>query len=339
MFHLSISKAETVHMTELQEIDVRILQELLKDGRKSFTKIAKQYSTSKDIIWKHFRDMERAGIIVGATIQFNYQKFGYSGVAMLQLSLEPEHIIEVFERLQKIPNVATFRHFNATHPLAAISMLKSLRDLEYTKEIINKQGKINEIKTFLWLDVRNTPENIFMEKLNTENEKIDVKISQPNIDTQNNVMKIDEIDMHIVDRLTNYGRIPFSRIAQEIGTSTDTISRRYEKLKENHFVKVSIQVNPLKLGYQAVLDIDVAIVNQSETKEVVENIVRIPGVSYLIKISGNYDLSVSALVKDCNDIIRINEEIAKIPGIKRIEGTLRALRPWWPGPRQYISTF
>jgi len=93
------------------------------------------------------------------------------------------------------------------------------------------------------------------------------------------------------------------------------------------------------LGYQAILDVGVALSNQSETKEIVEKLSRIHGVSYLVKISGNYDLSVVALVKDCRDIIEINEEIVKIPNIKRIEATLKPLPPRWPGPRQYISTF
>jgi Lrp/AsnC family transcriptional regulator for asnA, asnC and gidA len=328
-------------MKELQEIDVTILQELLKDGRKSFTTIAKENHTSTDVIWKHYKEMKKAGIIVGATIQFNYQKFGYSGVAMIQLNVESQYIDEVFERLNKIPDISTFRHFNATHPLAAISMLKNLRDLEHAKEIINKQGKINEIKTYLWIDVRNTPENILSEKCNRKTGRSEEKVSQLSTmaDLPNDSVKIDEIDMQIVNALTKNGRTPFSKIGQEIGASTDTVSRRYEKLRKNNFIKVSIQFNPLELGYQSVLDIDLALVDQSETEEIVEKIAKIPGVAYLIKISGTYDLSVAALVKDCNDIIKINEEIVKIPNIKRMEATLRALRPRWPGPRQYISTF
>jgi Lrp/AsnC family transcriptional regulator for asnA, asnC and gidA len=283
--------------------------------------------------------MKKAGVIVGATIQFNYQKFGYSGVAMIQLSLESQYIDEVFERLKKIPDVATFRHYNATHPLAAISMLKNLKDLEYDKEIINKQSKINEIKTYLWIDVRNIPENIFTGKINHKTEEADRIPPQPFVDAQNGSVKIDEIDLQIVDKLTKNGRLPFSKIAQEIGASTETISRRYEKLRKNNFIKVSIQFNPIELGYQAVLDIDVALTDQSETKEIVEKLSKIPGVAYLVKISGNYDLSVVALVKDCKDIIWVNEEISKIPNIKKMEGTLKTLPPRWPGPRQYISTF
>lgn len=63
-------------MSALEEIDIKILKELLKDGRKSFTTIAEEYHTSKDIIWKHYQNMASAGIIVGATTQFNYPKFG-----------------------------------------------------------------------------------------------------------------------------------------------------------------------------------------------------------------------------------------------------------------------
>jgi Lrp/AsnC family transcriptional regulator for asnA, asnC and gidA len=325
-------------MKDLEEIDVKILKELLKNGRKRFTTIAEECHTSKDIIWKHYKDMTQAGIIVGATIQFNYPNFGYSGVAMIMLSVESQYVTDVFVRLKKIPDVDSFRYYNATHNLVAISRLKSLRDLERVKEIISKQSIIDEIKTFLWTDVRNIPENILAGTFENKTEKAN-ESSQAGADAQKSSVKIDEIDMQIVEKLTKNGRLPFSKIAQEIGASTDTVARRYGKLRKNNFIKVSIQINPLELGYQAILDLNIALANQSKTKEVVDKLSKIPGVAYLVKISGNYDLLVTALVKDCKDIIAINEEIAKIPYIKRLEAAMRQVYPAWPGPRQYISTF
>jgi len=325
-------------MKDLGEIDVKILKELLKDGRKSFTTIAEECHTSKDIVWKHYKDMTKAGIIVGATIQFNYPKFGYSGVAMMMLSVESQYVTDVFERLKKIPDLTSFRCYNATHNLAAISHLKSLRDLERVKELINKQSIIDEIKTFLWTDVRNIPENILVGTFENKTEKAN-ESSQVGADAQKSSVKIDEIDMQIVEKLTKNGRLPFSKIAQEIGVSTDTVARRYEKLRKNNLIKVSIQINPLDLGYQAILYLNIALTNQSKTKEVVDKLSIIPGVAYLVKISGNYDLLVTALVKDCKDIIAINEEIVKIPYIKRMEASMRQVYSAWPGLRQYISTF
>jgi DNA-binding Lrp family transcriptional regulator len=49
-------------MKNIGEIDIKILKELLKDGRKSFTDIAQEYHLSKDIIWKHYNDMKKTGI-------------------------------------------------------------------------------------------------------------------------------------------------------------------------------------------------------------------------------------------------------------------------------------
>ena len=145
--------------------------------------------------------------------------------------------------------------------------------------------------------------------------------------------------MSIVDKLTQNGRLAFSKVAQEIGVSTDTVIRRYEKLRKNNCIKVSIQINFLELGYQAIMDINIVLINQSETEKVVDKLFKIPGIAYVITVSGDYDLLVVALVKDCNDIISINNEIGKIPNIKKVEATMRQVYPAWPGPRQYISTF
>jgi DNA-binding Lrp family transcriptional regulator len=325
-------------MKDLEEIDVKILKELLKDGRKSFTTIAEECHTSKDIIWKHYKNMRDAGIIVGATIQFNYPKFGYSGVAMITISVESQYVTDVFERLKKTPDITCFRYYNAAHNLVAISLVKSLRDLERVKELISKQSIINEIKTCLWTDARNIPENILVGIFENKTEKAS-ETSQVGTDAQKSSVKIDEIDMQIVEKLTKNGRLSFSKIAQEIGASTDTVVRRYGKLRKDNFIKVSIQINPLELGYQAIIDINIALANQSKAKEVVDKLSIIPGVANLVKISGNYDLLVMALVKDCKDIIAINEEITKIPYIKRIDAAMRQVYPAWPSPRQYISTF
>ncbi|MGO8805317.1 MAG: Lrp/AsnC family transcriptional regulator [Candidatus Bathyarchaeia archaeon] len=333
-----LQKAGLVAMKDLEEIDVKILKELLKDGRKSFTTIAKECHISKDIVWKHYKDMKEVGIIVGATIQFNYLKFGYTGVARMMLSVESQYVTDVFERLKKIPGIVSFRLYNSTYNLAAIAELKSLRDLECVKELISKHNIINEINTCLWTDVRNIPENIFVDRFENKTEKAN-ESSQTGVDAQKSTVKIDEIDMQIVKKLTKEARSPFSKIAQEIGASTDTVARRYGKLRRDNFIKVLIQINPLELGYQAIIDINIALANQSKTKEVVDKLSIIPGVAYIIKITGNYDVLVVALVKDCKDIISINEEIVKIPYIKNMEAAIRQVYPAWPSPSQSISTF
>jgi Lrp/AsnC family transcriptional regulator for asnA, asnC and gidA len=324
-------------MKDLVEIDARILKILLRDGRKSFTTIAEECRTSKDLIWKHYNEMEKAGVIVGATIQYNYPSFGYEGMASIMVNVESQHLNEVFERLTKISDIFPYRQYNSAHNIGVIAMLKKLKDLNEVKEILKRQNPITASRTYLWTDVRNTPENLSLgfaqerwqisEKLNEEKTSI------------NDTLKLDKTDLQIVEELTKDGRAPFSRIGQTIGVSTDTVIRRYKRLVQNRFIKVSIQINPMKLGYKAIVLFLVAVLAQNETKMVVESLSKIPNVSYLVKISGDYDLQVAALVRGIEEIYAINEEIIKIPCIGRIEADIRKITPSWPCPRQYISTF
>ena len=60
-----LAKSRVITMKNLEKIDLKILKELLKDGRKSFTAIAEECHTSKDIIWKHYKEMKMTGVIVG----------------------------------------------------------------------------------------------------------------------------------------------------------------------------------------------------------------------------------------------------------------------------------
>lgn len=323
-------------MQDLEEIDLCILKELLKDGRKSFTAIAEECSSSKDVIWKHFKDLTKAGIIVGSTVQFNYQKFGYSGVAMIMISVEPQYVTDVFERLRSMPEIGCFRYYNATYNVGALSQLTNLKDLDNIKETITRHHAINEIKSCIWTDVRNIPENILGDE-HRRTEPINWKPPEKKSKPPEEEVTLDKLDLTLVERLTKNGRLPFSQLAQEMECATGTLIRRYEKLTKNNFIKVSIQINPVELGYQAILDLNISLTCESE--KIVDEISKIPGVSYIVKISGNYDLLVVALVKDCNDIIAINDEITKIPNIKRMDSTLRKIRFAWPGPRQHISTF
>ena len=266
---------------------------------------------SKDVIWTHYKELKKAGIIVGATIQYNFQKFGYSGFAMILLNVESQNLTDVFNCISKIPDVYAFRYYNSTYNIAAISTLKSLNDLERVKQVINKENKINEFKTQLWIDVRNIPENILADP-ESQNEDAGSQVN-----TQKNPRKIDEIDMQIINALTINGRLAFRKIAQQIGTTTATVARRYAKLKGNNFIKVSIQINFLEMGYQNILEISLALADQNEANEMANKLSKIPGVTYLVKISGNYDMSVVALVKDCKNIVEISDKIIQIPKHKK----------------------
>ncbi len=325
-------------MKNLSELDAVILKELLRDGRKSFTALAKECQASKDVIWKHYREMEKAGIIVGATIQYNYPGFGFEGVGVILVNVESQHTDEVLSRLRKFPTIRPFRQYDSLYNIGIIANLRKLSDLDSIKEELKRQNPVNSIRTYLWTGVRNTPENLSMGLQQK------TKLEQYEVEPQKNVLfqvnrSIDELDMQIVDKLTADGRVAFSNIGQELGVSTDTVARRYSKLVERGLIKVSIQINPVKLGYKGILNCYLSVSSQAFMKNTIEKICKIPDVSYIVKSVGEYDLQVSILIRAIEEIYRNNEEIIKIHNIKKLETDLRPIPEIWPSPRQHISTF
>jgi histidyl-tRNA synthetase len=72
---------------------------------------------------------------------------------------------------------------------------------------------------------------------------------------------------------------------------------------------------------------------------VVESLAQIPDIIIITKTSGDYDLQVTAMIRDISESFAIQDQIARISGITKIEVSSRKIPDKWPTPQQYISTF
>jgi DNA-binding Lrp family transcriptional regulator len=311
---------------------------LLKDGRKNFIDIAKECGVSRNKVWKHYGEMKKAGVITGATIQMDYRSFGYNAVASLLVNVESEHADQVTELIRKMPNIHAAYPVNARYNVRVIAILKSLNELDHVKEAIRRQKSVVDLKTYIWTDIKNIPENLAIGPFQKAPDKIYETLSPPPPRVQNAANNIDEIDMQIVDKLVKNGRASFKKISEEIGTSTDTVIKRYQKLRESGVIKVTIQIDPAKIGYQAILNFSLAS-SQDNLSAIVEELAKIPDVVVIIKASGDYDIYAITLIRDIKQLLAIHDEVAAIPGITRIETDIGRTINMWPTPCQYISTF
>ena len=58
-----------------------------------------------------------------------------------------------------------------------------------------------------------------------------------------------------------------------------------------------------------------------------------------MKTSGDYDLQVTAMIRNIEQMFAIQDEISQITGVVKIETSARKIPTGWPTPKQYISTF
>ncbi len=285
--------------------------------------------------------MEEAGIITGSTIHINYKSFGYMAVAHLLVNVEAQQADKLLEHLQRMPEVYSFYNRGVRGNIDVLVILKTLDQLNEIKESIKRRFSILEMKTAIWTDVKEMNQNL---AINLDDLKNTVKIEHADKFKEKNnfiVNPIDEIDQKIADKLAENGRISMDMLGKAIGLSPNTAKRRYEKLKTNGILKVTVQINPIKIGYQA-LCVFFTTTSNEKSCLIVDEISKIPNIISIMKTSGDYDLQIWAMVKDIGQLLNIQEQIGKIPGISKIETEILKIGEElkkWPSPRQYISTF
>ena len=282
--------------------------------------------------------MEAIGVITGATIHINYKSFGYKAVAHMLINIDAQQADKLVEYLRKMPEVYSAFNKEVKGNIDLVVILKTLEQLNAVRDAIKKNFPVLEMKTAIWTNVKEMNQNLAIIKQDLKDTAENYEIKRNEKDPQNTI--VDEIDQKIADKLAENGRISMDVLAKEIGVSPDSVKRRYEKLKKKGVLKVTIQINLSRIGYQAMC-IFSAITSNENPNLIVEKVSRIPNIISIMKTSGDCDLQIYAMVQDIGQLLYIQEQIGKISGIKKIEQEIsRINEEWkWPSPRQYISTF
>jgi DNA-binding Lrp family transcriptional regulator len=323
---------------EIDHIDAIIIRELLIDGRRNFTEIAEEYKLSKSLIQKRYRELKNAGIIVGATVQLDYPSFGYNVVGNILFKVDPQQADQIVESVKEIPNIHAAWRTAKTSEVNAVVTMENLAKLEDIKESIRKIPSVLELRTYIWTGVRNIRDNLAITPLHMPN-KMNTTNGHVTNKSRTTESKTDQTDKRIIEKLAVNGRISFRKLAKELSISTDTVARRYKKLKRNGTIKVLIQLNTAKIGYHGYATFYIAFVSQSCLISMVENLCKIPDIVLIIRTSGSFDLLVEAMIKDLNQLLSVQDNIANMPGVARSEMHLCRSNAVFPTPREYISTF
>ncbi|PVX25317.1 MAG: hypothetical protein CW691_04875 [Candidatus Bathyarchaeum sp.] len=143
---------------------------------------------------------------------------------------------------------------------------------------------------------------------------------------------MDKLDFEIMEKLLNNSRSSFRKIGKELGVSTDTIIRRYTKLKKTGIIKPTINVDINKLGYEARAWYMISLMSQIDLSSTIDEVTHIPDVRKVIKAVGDFDLLVIAPIRDLKHMFQIGEALTKIHGVIKIEG-----RPYLPSGVALVS--
>lgn len=130
---------------------------------------------------------------------------------------------------------------------------------------------------------------------------------------------MDRTDSEIISWLQKDGRAAFTDIARALGISEGTVRNRVARLLEDQVIHIVAMVDPVQVGFDAPAMIGVA-VEPAQMESVAETVAAFPEVSYLIMVSGDYDLFVEVLCEDRTHLVNfLNQKLRRVPGVTRTQ--------------------
>lgn len=131
--------------------------------------------------------------------------------------------------------------------------------------------------------------------------------------------ELDQIDLSILSELQRNGRAAFTDIAKNLDISEGTVRNRVQRMTKENLLQVVGMVDPLKLGYDAPAMIGVS-VHPAQMEAAAETISRFEEVSYLIMVSGEFDLYVEVMCRDRDHLASfLNEKLRQVAGVTRTQ--------------------
>jgi Lrp/AsnC family transcriptional regulator for asnA, asnC and gidA len=130
---------------------------------------------------------------------------------------------------------------------------------------------------------------------------------------------LDDLDQEIISFLQYDGRMPFTQIAAELGTTEGTVRRRVRKLIDNGTLQIVAIVEPQELGWEEAAMIGIS-VRTNLISSIAKEIAKLPEVAYLFQAAGEFDLVAEVFCKDREHFVSfLNNKLQQIPGVERTQ--------------------
>lgn len=130
---------------------------------------------------------------------------------------------------------------------------------------------------------------------------------------------MDKLDRDIISLLQYDGRMPFSKIAAELGVSEGTVRRRAKQLTDDGILQVVAVVEPQLLGWSSAAMIGVT-VQAGRVEDVAQQLTQFPEISYLFMASGEFDLFAEVFCRDREYFVSfLNDKLQQVPGVQRTQ--------------------
>ncbi len=148
---------EAANMKRLDELDLKILDELYENAGSSIPRLSKKLGVKQSKVYSRVKRLMRKGVITRMTIEVNEEALGYNVKAFVGVNVESLERDKAAEEIAKIPEVVLVSEVTGRFDMIVEVHVKSLEDLYsvVSKKIAILPG-VSHTETFIQLKKRST---------------------------------------------------------------------------------------------------------------------------------------------------------------------------------------
>jgi len=131
----------------------KILSLLQEDGRQSVRELAERLGVSATTIGKRLEQLEQEGILRGVTADIDYDKFGYSYMAVTRFKVQGDEFSNVLDLLEQFPQLTDIYEVTGNYDIMAIGHYKDRTDMNRVVKRLQEHKGVLESNTSMVLNV------------------------------------------------------------------------------------------------------------------------------------------------------------------------------------------
>jgi Lrp/AsnC family transcriptional regulator for asnA, asnC and gidA len=132
-----------------------------------------------------------------------------------------------------------------------------------------------------------------------------------------NQAALDDTDRAIIELLQADGRMPFTKVAAEVGLTEGAIRQRVARLTDAGVMQIVAVTDPMSLGVRRVALIGARVTGDVETTA--NALADLPEIEYLLATTGRYDLMFEVVADDDTHLMHLLSQLRGRDDIVEVE--------------------
>ena len=141
-------------------LDLKIINLLLEDGRASLRSLAEELGVSVTTVSNHLDEMEERGVIEGFKPVINYSEIGYTVTCVLMIKAKGDVLEELVEELRGIDSFINVYEVTGDFDIMATGKFQDTEDMNDTIKSLLNNPKVRETNTNVVLSTVKENEDI-----------------------------------------------------------------------------------------------------------------------------------------------------------------------------------